>query len=287
MSEPRRDVKAQRRSSRRLFSKPPARCRPLIGRPSSRMSPTRSPTSTTLAMASSTGSLATCSGNNWNPPAIRTTHHARHRHGGDTHVAFWCAARSTASVSDWRSHFLTQAGFTIWLPRYRRAVYHPRPSAVVLRPFFPGYLFSTIAPMARGQDRARWVTRLVMDGERPARVPDRVHRRAEGAGRVNGGRKAIRAVAATAPRRPHTGHRRAVLQAPGAGRRDGAARPGHRRPLPAGWTAASQLAGGRCEGDLSKFFLAGRRLIQNICKPFRAGADLSAGTNDANDPEPK
>ena len=67
---------------------------------------------------------------------------------------------------------LTRAGFTIYLPRIkiRRPGHAPK-----ITPLFPSYLFAHI-------DLSRWISmrwsiavlRILMDGERPARVPERI-----------------------------------------------------------------------------------------------------------------
>ena len=89
-------------------------------------------------------------------------------------MAFWCAAQFHSQRERLAVHFLTQAGFTIWLPRIgERCTIHGR-RQYVLRPLFPGYLFLAIELQWHAARTAPGVTRLVMDGERPARVPDRV-----------------------------------------------------------------------------------------------------------------
>ena len=72
------------------------------------------------------------------------------------------------------THFLAQAGFTIWLPRIRERCIVRGRRQHVLRPLFPGYLFITIELQWHAAQTAPGVIRLVKDGDRPARVPDRV-----------------------------------------------------------------------------------------------------------------
>ena len=71
-------------------------------------------------------------------------------------------------------HFLGQAGFAIWLPRIRERTIIRGRRQYVLRPLFPGYLFITIELQWHAARTTPGVTRLVMDGIVPARVPDRV-----------------------------------------------------------------------------------------------------------------
>ena len=128
----------------------------------------RSPTSTTLAMASLTGSLATCSGNIGTRPRS-TTHHARHRRG-DTPWRSGARRSSTASVSDWRSTPHAGRVHDLGARIGERCTIDGR-RQYVLRPLFPGYLFLAIELQWHAARTAPGVARLVMDGERPARVP--------------------------------------------------------------------------------------------------------------------
>ena len=89
-------------------------------------------------------------------------------------MAFWAAVQFHSQRERMATHFLGQAGFTIWLPRIReRCIIHGRRQHV-LRPLFPGYLFIVIELQWHAAQTAPGVIRLVKDGERPAQVPDRV-----------------------------------------------------------------------------------------------------------------
>jgi transcriptional antiterminator RfaH len=85
-------------------------------------------------------------------------------------VAFWTVAQLQPNRDRLALHCLGLAGFEVYQPRlreYRRE--RPRESAL-----FPGYAFVVIKLQWLA---ARWcpgVTRLVMDGIVPARVPDPV-----------------------------------------------------------------------------------------------------------------
>ena len=87
---------------------------------------------------------------------------------------FWCAARLMPKREAVATQCLTLAGFEIYLPRLRehRVV---RGRRVEVSPtLFPGYLFVAIVLQWHS---ARWcpgVLNLLMDGDRPACVPDRV-----------------------------------------------------------------------------------------------------------------
>jgi transcriptional antiterminator RfaH len=89
-------------------------------------------------------------------------------------VAFWACARLEPRREALAARFLTLAGFTTYLPRLRehRVSYGRR---VEVSPvLFPGYAFVLIELQWHG---ARWcpgVHNLIMDGLRPACVPDAV-----------------------------------------------------------------------------------------------------------------
>jgi transcriptional antiterminator RfaH len=87
---------------------------------------------------------------------------------------FWCAARLMPQREAVATQCLALAGFETYLPRLReRRVVRGR-RVEVSPPLFPGYLFILVG--LRWWD-ARWawgVSALIMDGARPARVPDAV-----------------------------------------------------------------------------------------------------------------
>ena len=72
---------------------------------------------------------------------------------------------------------LRRQGFATYLPRYARRRSHARRHEVVRRPLFPRYLFVGV-DLARDRWRASHstvgVNRLVLAGEEPLPVPDRV-----------------------------------------------------------------------------------------------------------------
>ena len=71
-------------------------------------------------------------------------------------------------------HFLTLAGFETWCPRIRERKIVRGRRRDVLTPLFPGYLFVAIELRWHAAHYAPGVVRLVLDGSRPARVPDGV-----------------------------------------------------------------------------------------------------------------
>ena len=94
--------------------------------------------------------------------------------GALTVVAYWAAAQYRGQREQTALRFLGLAGFTVWLPRIRlRRVVSGR-KRIVTPALFPGYLFVFIELQWHEVRRCPGVTRLVMDGDRPAQVPDRV-----------------------------------------------------------------------------------------------------------------
>jgi transcription elongation factor/antiterminator RfaH len=89
----------------------------------------------------------------------------------------WRAVQCQPSREAKAQWHLQNQGFKIFLPQRRRTRRHARKIETVLRPFFPGYLFIEL-----DLTRDRWrsvngtvgVARLVMQGEKPACVPQGV-----------------------------------------------------------------------------------------------------------------
>jgi transcriptional antiterminator RfaH len=88
-------------------------------------------------------------------------------------MSYWAAARLQPHREQVALNFLKLSGFETYFPRMReRRVVRGR-RVVVTPPLFPGYAFVAIELQWQA---ARWcpgVLSLVMDGERPAKVPDR------------------------------------------------------------------------------------------------------------------
>ena len=165
-------------------------------------------------------------------------------------MAFWAAVQFRSQRERMVTHFLTQAGFVIWLPRIReRCVIRGRRQHV-LRPLFPGYLFVVIELQWHAAQTAPGVIRLVKDGDRPAQVPDRIIEELRGREK-NGVIAATRAGATPASRRSRARHKRAVPRAPGAVCGDGAPGAGDNPPAPARQPAAGLIADKRRGGDSS------------------------------------
>jgi transcriptional antiterminator RfaH len=89
-------------------------------------------------------------------------------------MPYWTCARVRPQHERLALHCLELAGYETYLPRLReRRVSHGR-KIEIRPPLFPGYAFVAIELQWHA---ARWsvgVLGLIMDGERPARVPDAV-----------------------------------------------------------------------------------------------------------------
>jgi transcriptional antiterminator RfaH len=88
-------------------------------------------------------------------------------------MSYWAAARLEPHREHLALHFLGLNGFETYLPRIRERRLVRSRRVVVTPPLFPGYAFIAIELQWHA---ARWcpgVLSLVMDGERPAKVPDR------------------------------------------------------------------------------------------------------------------
>jgi transcriptional antiterminator RfaH len=89
-------------------------------------------------------------------------------------TAFWCAARLMPRREVLATQCLGLAGFETYLPRLReRRVVRGR-RVEVSPPLFPGYCFVLIVLQWHGVRWCPGVASLIMDGVRPARVPDSV-----------------------------------------------------------------------------------------------------------------
>ena len=89
-------------------------------------------------------------------------------------MAFWAAVQFHGQHERLALHCLGLAGFTTWMPRIReRRIIRGRRSFVTPA-LFPGYVFVLIELQWHAIRRTPYVIKLIMNGEQPARVPDRV-----------------------------------------------------------------------------------------------------------------
>jgi transcriptional antiterminator RfaH len=90
-------------------------------------------------------------------------------------MSYWACAQLEANRERLALHCLSLRGFEVYLPRLRIKCTTPaRKTSVQAPALFPGYAFVLIELQWHA---ARWspgILRLVLDGDRPARVPDKV-----------------------------------------------------------------------------------------------------------------
>ena len=89
-------------------------------------------------------------------------------------MAYWACVQ-TEPQREWvAQHFLELSEFEVYFPRVLECRIVRTRRTDMVRPLFPCYLFARIELQ---WSRARWsigVTRLILDGERPAIVPDAI-----------------------------------------------------------------------------------------------------------------
>jgi transcriptional antiterminator RfaH len=90
-------------------------------------------------------------------------------------MSYWACAQLEANRERLALHCLGLRGFEVYLPRLRvKRVTPARKTGVQAAALFPGYAFVLIGLQWHA---ARWspgILRLVLDGDRPAKVPDKV-----------------------------------------------------------------------------------------------------------------
>jgi transcriptional antiterminator RfaH len=87
---------------------------------------------------------------------------------------FWACAQLKPQQERLALHFLGLAGFETYLPRLRDHRVRGGRRVETSPPLFPGYAFVVVQLQWVDACYAPGVVRLVLDGERPARVPDRI-----------------------------------------------------------------------------------------------------------------
>jgi transcriptional antiterminator RfaH len=92
----------------------------------------------------------------------------------DSSTAYWAVAQLQPSRTALALNLLTQEGFTVYAPKIREQRLIRGRRARVITALFPGYAFVRIALQWHAACWCPGVVRLVMDGLRPARVPETV-----------------------------------------------------------------------------------------------------------------
>jgi transcriptional antiterminator RfaH len=89
-------------------------------------------------------------------------------------MTYWACARLELRREAVAQHFLKLNGYETYIPRVREKRLRRGKRIETISPLFPAYAFLVIEQQWH---RARWsigVAALIMDGERPARVPDQI-----------------------------------------------------------------------------------------------------------------
>jgi transcriptional antiterminator RfaH len=86
-------------------------------------------------------------------------------------MSFWACAQLETHHERYALHCLGVAGFEVYQPRIRRVGARKSNGTAAL---FPGYAFILVELQWHAAYWSPGVSRLILNGERPARVPDRV-----------------------------------------------------------------------------------------------------------------
>ena len=89
-------------------------------------------------------------------------------------ISHWACAQLHAQHERLALHCLGLAGYAVYQPRIAEPVIRRGRKIDVSRPLFPAYVFVLVIDHFWSAMRAPGVIRLIMDGSRPARVPDGV-----------------------------------------------------------------------------------------------------------------
>ena len=89
-------------------------------------------------------------------------------------MSYWAAVQFHGSHERLALHCLGLAGFEIWCPRIRERRIICGRRAIVTPALFPGYVFVLVELQWYTIRRTPYVVRLIMNGDQPARVPDRI-----------------------------------------------------------------------------------------------------------------
>jgi transcriptional antiterminator RfaH len=92
----------------------------------------------------------------------------------ESRIPYWAVAQLQLSRTALALNLLTQEGFTVYAPKIREQRIIRGRRTKVISALFPGYAFVRIALQWHAACWCPGVVRLVMDGLRPARVPETV-----------------------------------------------------------------------------------------------------------------
>jgi transcriptional antiterminator RfaH len=89
-------------------------------------------------------------------------------------MSYWACAQLETGRLAVALHHLDLNGFTTYTPRILERRIMPTRRIEVAAPLFPGYTFVAIELQWHAARFCPGIVKLILDGERPARVPDRV-----------------------------------------------------------------------------------------------------------------
>jgi transcriptional antiterminator RfaH len=89
-------------------------------------------------------------------------------------MAYWACAQTAPRRESVAQHFLKLAEFEVYFPQIRERRVAKTGRVEVVRPLFPSYLFVRVELQWWAACKAVGVARLILDGERPAVVPDQI-----------------------------------------------------------------------------------------------------------------
>jgi hypothetical protein len=89
-------------------------------------------------------------------------------------MAYWACAQTAPRRESVARHFLQLAEFEVYFPQIRERCVAKAGKVELVRPLFPSYLFVRVELQWWAACKAIGVARLILDGERPAVVPDQI-----------------------------------------------------------------------------------------------------------------
>ena len=89
-------------------------------------------------------------------------------------MSYWTCARLEARREGVAQHFLTLAGYQVYIPKIREQRVRRHRRVEVISPLFPSYAFVLITLQWHAARWAPGTCGLIMNGVAPARVPDNV-----------------------------------------------------------------------------------------------------------------
>jgi transcriptional antiterminator RfaH len=89
-------------------------------------------------------------------------------------MSYWCCARLETRREAIAQHFLTLAGYEVYIPQVREQRVRRHRRVEVILPLFPTYAFVLITLQWHAARWAPGTLGLIMNGVAPAKVPDQI-----------------------------------------------------------------------------------------------------------------